>query len=121
MRPGSPFIYRIPCTGERPIHFTAKNLPTGLTLDATSGIVTGTISATGTNRVTIVAHNDHGEGQREFCIEVGNQMALTPPMGWNSWYIHYNRVSEATMREAADQMIASGMADFGYQYVNIDD
>jgi alpha-galactosidase len=42
-------------------------------------------------------------------------------MGWNSWYIHYNRVSEKTMRAAADQMVASGMADYGYQYVNIDD
>ena len=42
-------------------------------------------------------------------------------MGWNSWYIHYNRVTELHMREAADQMIQSGMADHGYQYVNIDD
>jgi alpha-galactosidase len=42
-------------------------------------------------------------------------------MGWNSWYIHYNRVTEVHLREAARQMIASGMADYGYQYVNIDD
>ena len=42
-------------------------------------------------------------------------------MGWNSWYIHYNRVSDKHLREAADQMIASGMADYGYQYVNCDD
>lgn len=42
-------------------------------------------------------------------------------MGWNSWYIHYHRVSDALMRAAADQMLATGMADYGYQYVNIDD
>ncbi len=42
-------------------------------------------------------------------------------MGWNSWYIHYDRISDQTMREAADQMINTGMADYGYQYVNIDD
>ena len=42
-------------------------------------------------------------------------------MGWNSWYIHYDRVTEAHLREAAGQMIALGMADYGYQYVNIDD
>jgi alpha-galactosidase len=42
-------------------------------------------------------------------------------MGWNSWYIHYWRVTDAHMRRAADAMIESGMADFGYQYVNIDD
>ncbi len=52
---------------------------------------------------------------------MGNQLALTPPMGWNSWYIHYHRVSDQVRRQAADQMIASGMADYGYQYVNIDD
>jgi alpha-galactosidase len=121
LRPGSPFLYRIPCTGERPIHFSAKNLPPGLTLDSQSGIISGKISTTSMNRVTLVAQNTFGEGQREFCIVVGNTLALTPPMGWNSWYIHYNRVTEATMRDAADQMIASGMADFGYQYVNIDD
>ena len=42
-------------------------------------------------------------------------------MGWNSWYIHYGHVTDQHMRTAADQMIASGMADYGYQYVNIDD
>jgi len=52
---------------------------------------------------------------------VGDTLALTPPMGWNSWYIHYNRVTEEHMRNAADVMVASGMADYGYQYVNIDD
>ena len=79
------------------------------------------ISAAGTNRVTLIAHNAHGEAQREFRIVVGDRLALTPPMGWNSWYIYFNHVTEAAMRQAADQMIASGMADYGYQYVNIDD
>jgi alpha-galactosidase len=121
VRPGSPFLYRIPCTGERPLLFRADDLPDGLTLDSESGIITGKIAKPGTHRVTLFARNAFGSGQREFRIEVGNKLALTPPMGWNSWYIHYDRVTEATMRNAADQMVASGMADFGYQYVNIDD
>jgi alpha-galactosidase len=121
VRPGSPFLYRIPCTGERPINFSAKNLPDGLTLDAQSGIITGKILDAGTNRVTLTAKNSHGKTTREFRIVAGSTLALTPPMGWNSWYIHYNRVTEALMKQAADQMIASGMADYGYQYVNIDD
>ena len=52
---------------------------------------------------------------------MGDRLALTPPMGWNSWYIHYARVTDQVMRQAADQMISTGMADYGYQYVNIDD
>jgi alpha-galactosidase len=121
VRPGSPFLYRIPCTGERPLKFSAENLPAGLTLDAQSGIITGKISIAGTDRVTLIAQNTHGTAKREFRIVVGQQLALTPPMGWNSWYIYLHHVTEAAMRSAADQMIASGMADYGYQYVNIDD
>jgi alpha-galactosidase len=96
-------------------------LPQGLALDAASGIITGRISVAGTNRVTLFARNSHGQAHREFRIVAGHTLALTPPMGWNSWYIHYNRVSDAVMRQAADQMIGTGMADYGYQYVNIDD
>jgi len=42
-------------------------------------------------------------------------------MGWNSWYIHYDRVTDRDMRAAADAMVRSGMANFGYCYINIDD
>jgi alpha-galactosidase len=121
VRPGSPFLYRIPCTGARPMNFRADNLPTGLVLDAQSGIITGEMAKPGTYPVSLIANNAAGAARREFRIQVGNQLALTPPMGWNSWYNYYDRVTEATMRDAADQMIAAGMADFGYQYVNIDD
>jgi alpha-galactosidase len=41
-RPGRPFIYRIPCTGARPIVFTANKLPRSLKLDKATGIITGT-------------------------------------------------------------------------------
>jgi alpha-galactosidase len=121
IRPGSPFLYRIPCTGRRPIIFSAENLPEGLSLDIEKGLITGNTTVPGEYKVLLKAKNETGEDSREFKIVVGDGLALTPPMGWNSWYIHYDRVSEQVMREAANQMIASGMADYGYQYVNIDD
>ncbi len=121
-RPGRPFIYRIPCTGARPIAFSVENLPEGLTLDPATGILTGRVpQERGEYAVTLRAKSAHGEAERAFTIVVGDRLALTPPMGWNSWYIHYHRVTDEHMRRAADAMIASGMADFGYQYVNIDD
>ena len=121
-RPGRPFLYRIPCTGLRPIHFTAAGLPEGLQLDAVTGIITGRVPQDrGEWTVTLGAKNEHGTCARPLKIVVGDTLALTPPMGWNSWYIHYNRVTEQHMRSAADVMLASGMADYGYQYVNIDD
>jgi alpha-galactosidase len=50
-----------------------------------------------------------------------HRLALTPPMGWNSWNHFGCNVSEAMIRETADSMVASGMRDAGYRYVVIDD
>ncbi|MCK4749717.1 MAG: putative Ig domain-containing protein, partial [Bacteroidales bacterium] len=121
VRSGSPFLYRIPATGNRPMIFIVEDLPPGLLVDKNTGIITGKISKAGTYSVILKAKNQYGESTRKFKIIVGSTLALTPPMGWNSWYIHYHRVSDKLMREAADAMINSGMADYGYQYVNIDD
>ncbi len=48
-------------------------------------------------------------------------LALTPPMGWNSWNHFAERVDDKAVRAAADAMVASGMKDAGYVYINIDD
>jgi len=49
------------------------------------------------------------------------QVAQTPPMGWNSWNFFAGRVTDKDIRAAADQLVATGMKDAGYLYVNIDD
>ena len=48
-------------------------------------------------------------------------LALTPPMGWNSWNNFGCNVSEQMIREMADAMVETGMRDAGYIYINIDD
>ncbi|MBP7886101.1 MAG: glycoside hydrolase family 27 protein [Candidatus Marinimicrobia bacterium] len=50
-----------------------------------------------------------------------DKMALTPPMGWNSWNRFGCDVNEQLIRETADAMVSSGMKAAGYQYVVIDD
>src|SRR5581483_6491619 len=50
-----------------------------------------------------------------------NHLARTPPMGWNSWNKFAGRIDDATVRGIADAMVASGMKDAGYIYLNIDD
>jgi alpha-galactosidase len=50
-----------------------------------------------------------------------NGLALTPPMGWNSWNRFRCDVSEQLIRETADAMVSSGMNDAGYEYIVIDD
>jgi alpha-galactosidase len=49
------------------------------------------------------------------------QIAATPPMGWNSWNHFAERVTDADVRSAADQLVSTGMRDAGYIYVNVDD
>jgi len=50
-----------------------------------------------------------------------SQVALTPPMGWNSWNYFAEKVTDKDIRDSADQIVANGMKDAGYIYVNIDD
>src|SRR5271170_3653826 len=49
------------------------------------------------------------------------QLAATPPMGWNSWNHFAERVTDADVRSAADMLVSTGMRDAGYIYVNVDD
>ena len=50
-----------------------------------------------------------------------NGLAMTPPMGWNSWNKFDCEINESIIRAAADSMVSSGMKEAGYTYVVIDD
>lgn len=121
VRPGSPFLFTIPATGNRPMEFSAKGLPKGLKLDAKTGRITGSVAKRGEYTVILRARNALGVAEREFRIVVGDKLALTPPMGWNSWYCFFASVTDEMMRAAADAMVDTGMINHGYSYVNIDD
>jgi alpha-galactosidase len=121
VRPSHPVLFTIPATGERPMKFSAQGLPAGLHLDSQSGQITGKLERPGTYSLTIEASNARGTARRPFKIECGETLALTPHMGWNSWYVWENHVTDKIIRDAATAMVASGMIQHGYQYVNIDD
>ena len=104
------------------MRFSAKGLPKGLRLDAQTGIISGAAPRErGGYLITLRAANAKGSAERKLKLVVGDTLALTPPMGWNHWYTHYHSVTDSLFRAAADAMVQSGMADFGYQYVSIDD
>ena len=48
-------------------------------------------------------------------------LAMTPPMGWNSWNTFTWNINEDLVCGAADALCASGLKDKGYEYVVIDD
>ena len=120
-RPGPPFLYLVPATGVRPMRFAASGLPDSLWLDPDSGRITGAMTKRGTYKVEIRASNSKGTAKRTLKIICGDEIAYTPQMGWNSWYVWLGSVSDTIMRDAADAMVKNGMAQHGWQYVDIDD
>ncbi|MEN5085551.1 NPCBM/NEW2 domain-containing protein [Sphingobacterium faecium] len=121
VRPGSPFLFRIAATGVRPMRFSADGLPQGLTLDANTGIITGSIEERGTYEVELRAHNGKGNSAKQLRIVCGDQIALTPTMGWNSWNCFGHEVSAEKVKRAADALVKSGLVNHGWSYINIDD
>lgn len=120
-RPGNPFLFIIAATGKRPMTFSAVNLPTGLKLDPSTGIITGKLLAKGETDVTLKAKNALGVATRKLKIVAGDKIALTPPLGWNSWNCFANAVDQDKVKAAADAMVKSGLINHGWTYVNIDD
>lgn len=121
VRPGSPFQHLVTATGDRPMTFSAKGLPKGLKIDSKTGLITGVVSTPGTYKVTLGAKNKKGKAEREFRIECGDKIALTPPMGWNSWNCFAHEVSADKVKRAANAMVKSGLINHGWTYINIDD
>lgn len=121
VRPGSPFQYTIPASGKRPMEFAVENLPAGLTVDKNTGIITGKLEMEGDYMVKLVAKNSLGSDVKNFKIMCGNKIALTPPLGWNSWNCFASDVNADKIKSAADAMVKSGLINYGWTYINIDD
>ncbi len=120
-RPGKPFLYRIAASGKRPMQFTARGLPDGLELDPASGIIKGVVKKRGTYPVEVTAENDLGSDTKTIRFVIGNRIALTPPMGWNSWNAWGLSVTQERVYAAARAFVKTGLADHGWTYINVDD
>ena len=120
--PGKPFMFMIPASGDEPLTFGANNLPAGLTLDAKTGLISGALKAAGRTVVTITVTNPKGKTTGDITIVGGDDaLALTPPLGWNSWNAWGNTVTAERVKASADGMVKSGLHRQGYTYINIDD
>ena len=121
VRPGHPFLFTIPATGQRPMEFAVDGLPEGLKVDAADRPDHWLDREPRRVPRHVPGQKCAGQGERKFKIVCGDTLALTPHMGWNSWYIWEGHVSDKIMRAAADAMVSTGMINHGYMYVNIDD
>jgi alpha-galactosidase len=119
--PGNPFLYTISATGKRPMQFSAENLPTGLCLDPRTGIITGKVSKRGIYHTTLKAKNELGEAIRTLKINLGDTIALTPPIGWNGWNSWAEKIDREKVIATAEAMVSKGLSNHGWSYINIDD
>ncbi len=118
---GKPFQYTVPATGVHPMTFSAEDLPPGLSINPATGIITGRVRSKGEFPVRITAANARGRDTRMIRVIIGDRIALTPPLGWNSWNCWGLSVDQGKVIASAKSFRAKGLLDHGWQYINIDD
>ena len=121
VRPGSPVIFRLAFSGDKPMQYAVDGLPEGVVLDPEKGVLSGSCAVAGEYPLVFTARNAKGETRAEFTLKVGDKIGLTPPMGWNSWNCWALSVSQEKVMASAAALINRGLADYGYSYMNIDD
>ena len=120
--PGRPFLFLIPATGEGPLDLHGRE--PARRADARRKDRRPLRFAQGGRQDGRENHRERaGRRRRGTLTIVGGEhkLALTPPMGWNSWNAWGGQVDADKIRAAADAMVTSGLAAHGFQYVNIDD
>jgi alpha-galactosidase len=121
-RPGHPILFRIPATGERPLTFAAEGLPAGLHLDPTSGILTGRVAQAGHHVVTLIARNAQGEATARVAPGDRGTHRPDPAHGLEQLeLLRPYRDGAAHPRCRGPVLVASGLADHGWSYINLDD
>jgi alpha-galactosidase len=117
--PATPFLYSIPATGQPPLTFTATGLPSGLTLDAGAGTISGTAPAAGSYTITVGASNGAGSATATLTLMSGTMLRPTPPLGWNSYDSYGASIKESEVLAQA-QALKSTLQPFGWNTVVID-
>ena len=119
--PGSRMLFQVPVSGERPMKIQATGLPPGLKMDS-RGLIAGTApSGKREYKVNIQASNRHGKDMKELILKVGDELCLTPPMGWSSWYSYSEAVGQDNVLKTARLFVERGLVNHGWAYINIDD
>lgn len=118
--PDADFLWSVMASGQQPMTYSAKGLPEGLTIDETTGVITGAVAEKGDYKVTLAAKNDFGTDEREVTIKIGDTISLTPIMGWSSWNCCRFNASDSILRRTTDIMHEK-LHPYGWTYVSVDD
>ena len=117
--PGRPFLMRVPVTGERPLNLTVNGLPDGLSLSGQ--IISGTVESEGKFDIEVSANNSLGSHTKIVSLEIYyGSILLTPLMGFSSWNAFASSVTQIDITDIAKRLISTGIAEYGYSYINTD-
>ncbi len=119
VRPGTPLLWTVPVTGARPLTFTASGLPPGLTLNPHTGTLSGVLIRPGIYPVRVQVRSAFGRDARAIRIVAGSSLALTPPMGWNSYDGFGDDVTQAEVLANA-HYVAEHLQPVGWDTVVVD-
>jgi MYXO-CTERM domain-containing protein len=117
--PNTPFLYTVPATGQAPLTFSATGLPAGLSLASGSGTISGTTPGAGSYPVTVTVRNGTGSATATLTLDSGATLALTPPLGWNSYDSFGSSVTESDVLAAA-QAMKTQLQPFGWNTIVVD-
>jgi len=111
----------VPVSGEKPFELSIAQLPEGLAFDSAKRMITGCLETKGEYRCLIKAVNALGQDEKQVTFKVGDNISLTPPMGWNSWNAFGPDINQDLIFETAKIMKSSGLIEHGWNIITIDD
>jgi alpha-galactosidase len=117
--PNTPLLLSLAVTGENPMDYSVKHLPRGLSLDSKTGIITGALRQKGEYIFTALAKNSVGTARTKIKIVCGDTLALTPPMGWNSYDAFGDSVVESEVLSNA-LWLKRNLQPYGWDTVVVD-
>ncbi len=120
-KPVNPFLFTVVASGETPMKYFVDNLPAGLSIDNTTGIITGKLTNRGIYYTKMRAKNKYGENVKDLVIKIGDTISLTPPIGWNGWNSWAREIDKEKVIASANAMVKMGLSSHGWTYINIDD
>ena len=124
-RPGNPVRLYVPVVGKGAVEVSVGGLDApalkNLRFDKTTRLLTGVVRERGDYPLVIRAKNAFGTAQKRLTLKIGEKIALTPPLGWNSWNAYAMGIDGAKVRETADNLVKLGLVDHGWRYLTIDD
>lgn len=101
---------------------SVSNLPVGLKYNPARHLVEGKISTPGVFTYQATATRGKIQITETVTVTVSNSLiSPTPLMGWMSWNIFQDKISETNIKEVADLLVSTGLKEAGFNYVLIDD